>query len=459
MVNVAYNESLKNKNTIIIGGRFVGKRTLLMQLALKVEAENKLFIQDSISKEEAKFILLKLNGAYTWIFFANGAQDIESLHIFAKASNVRLVTISDDYVFETSKHLLYDIKYSRLEVGELHEREAELIFEHIPISLRYEKFKFKINKNEKYSMLELILKNVRGVFSQDRITNILLSIKNKNERAIKTVALVSYLVSNESLLSTDIIFSFFKLKKYDDVTTIINSVNSILSDYDIGISNDNLDQDYYTLRSKLFAQYSAESFTKNIFLKEIYASTIRDFIYTVSVFKIYNYHIFKRKAYDGNLFAELFKDSGEKIYDFLYDRYKNTYTLQQKALFLGRIGKFENAFSCINKARGELPNNFSIKNSEAILLFEANRKKSSDLAISKMDEAMKILENCYNNDKRKVYHAQKYAEFALIFYNEFLNNKYIFKANQWLSEIINKKESLSQRTIRLKRDLDMIASR
>lgn len=456
MVNTVYNNALKGKNVIIVGCDFTGKSTLLMQIALKVNSENKLFIKDSISKEEATFILSKLNNSDAWIFCAKNSLYTESFLVLAKAKNIRLVSIFDEYSFETSKHLLSGVEYIKLEMGEIIRREAELIFEHIPSALRKKSFSYKEIDSEKYSMLELILKNVHGVLTRERIAKILLSIKNKDENAIKTIALASYLTQNNSALSTDIIFSFFKLKDYDEVKRIINSVNSVLNRYYVGICPDEADQDYYGLRSKFFAHYAVESFLQNIQLKQIYAEVIKEFIYNVSKVKIYNYQFFKRTAYDGNIFADLFDEEGMNIYNFLYDKYNNPYILQQMALFLGKLNKYEEAFSYINKARGELPNNFSVKNSEAILLFEANKRKKTDLALSKMDEAMSILEDCYTNDKRKVYHAQKYADFALILHKEFKVSKYIEKSISWIKEIMDKKDSLSRKTHTLMHDLSFI---
>ena len=454
MVNKVYNDALQNKNTIVIGGDFVGKTTLLMQLAKKIESTNKIFIKDAISREEANFILSKLDNEETWVFCAKGSLDIDALCIFAKADNIKLISTTEDYSFESSKHLLDSIPHIKIEMGELDQFESERIYEHIPISLRKENFSYKESDDEKYSMLELISKNVNGVFTQQRITNILLSIQSKNQTAIRTIALASYLMSCDSALSTDIIYSFFNITEYKEVLDIISSVNSVLNDFDIQMSNDDANQDYFILRSKFFAKYASESFLRNRNLNHVYAEVIRDFTYKVSILKIYNYYIFKRKAYDGVLFANLFQEDGNKIYDFLYDKYKSPYTLQQRALFLGKLHKFAEAFSYIDKAHGELPNNFSIKNSKAILLFEANKEIGTGLAISQMDEAMRILEECYINDKRKVYHAQKYAEFSIFFYKEYKIDSYITKANKWISEI----KSSTQKTLYLKKNLKFILS-
>lgn len=62
-------------------------------------------------------------------------------------------------------------------------------------------------------------------------------------------------------------------------------------------------------------------------------------------------------------------------------------------------------------------------------------------------EAMSILDECYKSDKRKVYHAQKYAEFALVFLEKYEENIYIEQAFSWVEELIKKEESMSKKTI------------
>lgn len=452
IVNFIYNKALSNKVVIIVGSNFTGKTTLLMQLALKIEG-NKIFIPDAISKEEATFIGNKIGDIQTWIFLSQGTLDIEALSVFTSKNNIRIIGTAEDYSYESSRHLLTQIPHERIEMGEIERREAELIFEHIPPALRKNEFRYKSYASEKYSMLELILKNVRDVLSRERIAGILSDIKVKNITALKVLALASYLSSNDSALSTDILFSFFKLKTYNEAKSLIRTVNSLLAPHKSNLSTYDDDQDYYILRSKLFSIHANESFKYNINLKDIYANVVKEFIFNVSIFKIYNYHIFRRKAYDAGVFTDLFGEGGEEIYDYLYEHYSSPYTLQQKALYLGKLGKYEEAFSFINQALGYLPNNFSMKNSEAILLFEANKMKKTDLAIAKMMEAMGMLENCYNSDKRKVYHAQKYAEFSLLLSSEYNQNDYLPKAKKWIDEIIEKKDSLSRKTLELQNEL------
>ena len=92
------------------------------------------------------------------------------------------------------------------------------------------------------------------------------------------------------------------------------------------------------------------------------------------------------------------------------------------------------------------PQNFSIKNARAIILFEANKDKDTEVAKNSLLKAMEILEDCYKSDKRKVYHAQKYAEFAIWIFNKYKETDHLNKAIRWIDEIIKNEESLSFKT-------------
>ena len=59
---------------------------------------------------------------------------------------------------------------------------------------------------------------------------------------------------------------------------------------------------------------------------------------------------------------------------------------------------------------------------------------------------MSMLEECYNNDKRKLYHAQKYAQFAIIMFESYGQDNYLPKAQMWLLEMIESGASESYKT-------------
>ena len=181
-------------------------------------------------------------------------------------------------------------------------------------------------------------------------------------------------------------------------------------------------------------------------LKSAYASVIEKFLKKVSIFKIYQYQLFRRSAYDAKLYYALFKDDANKIYSALYEYEPNPYTLQQWALCRAYLKQFKQAFADIDKALRQRPNNFSIQNTSAIILFEANRDEKNETGKKKRKEAMGILEKCYYNDKRKAYHANRFAEFAIEIYEMDNDYQYIQQARRWIDEIISKGDAASRYT-------------
>lgn len=222
----------------------------------------------------------------------------------------------------------------------------------------------------------------------------------------------------------------------------------------MNLEEDIEDQDYFTLRSAMFAKYTHSVASSRY--KEEYGGIIKRFIHEVAPCYIYKHYVFKRSAYDAGLFLNIFADDADVVYEDVYKNDPGAYTLQQWALYKAHNKRFSEAFSDIDKAIHLQPNNFSVKNARAIILFEANRDKDTVEARKSLEEAMEILEECYKSDKRKVYHAQKYAEFALEYIEKFGENTYIEQAFKWLEELIEREESMSRKTRKLYEDIKAV---
>ena len=137
----------------------------------------------------------------------------------------------------------------------------------------------------------------------------------------------------------------------------------------------------------------------------------------------------------------------------------NPYTLQQWALCQSTYGDFTNAFKNIDKALGMRPSNFSFKNSQAIITFQANTNKHSLEALNYMKKAMEILRECYNANKRKLYYAQKFAEFSLDLHYKYSCDDYLLDAQKWLFEMSSPDVVDSPKTKELKKNLSKILSK
>ena len=59
---------------------------------------------------------------------------------------------------------------------------------------------------------------------------------------------------------------------------------------------------------------------------------------------------------------------------------------------------------------------FSIRNSHAIILFDANYDVFTEDAMEQLDRSMEILHKCFTDDMRKTFHAKTYADQAIRYY-------------------------------------------
>lgn len=82
---------------------------------------------------------------------------------------------------------------------------------------------------------------------------------------------------------------------------------------------------------------------------------------------------------------------------------------------------------------------FSIRNSHAIILFDANYDVFTEDAMEQLDRSMEILHKCFTDDMRKTFHAKTYADQAIRYYKKYNNDKAIYYLKQslaWLKEEI-----------------------
>ena len=452
-VDLIYEASLTHKNVVAVGISFSGKTTMLMQLACKMVGDIKLFLP-SITVHEAKRIVNIINGRKAIVFIDNCCDDAYVIKLFMEQSNIRVVGFTNEYVFESAKHLFDGLSYKRMDVGELDLAEAQKIYEKIPTAVRCDPFTYKKNEEEKFSMIEMLGQNVRGVLSEDRIHVILEKVKQTSKEGFEVIALTTYLVANRSALSMDVLCAYFETTDYGRIRSILDTTRGYLAEVDVDIWHDADDQDYYNVRSGLFAYHAYKILQEKY--KKSFGDVIRKFIKNVSPYRIYRHYVFKRSAYDAKMFKQLFDDKAHDLYDNIIALDGSAYSLQQRALYNAYLGDYSEAFADIDRAINQNHNNFSIKNSRAIILFEANKGKKGDVAEAGMTEAMDTLCKCYFNDKRKVYHAQKYAEYAVFLAQEWNDHTYLPQAKTWLEDIIASGESTTYKTRNLLKDVNAL---
>ena len=451
------SKALEGNNVIISGAHFSGKTTLLMQLAQKISSPNILYI-NSITKNEAEFLIKRIGSKETWVLFNNCCSDIDAFIALARITNIKLVGTADDYLLETVKHLLaINISYKIVDCTNIAQNEAMNMYNNVPSGIRKPIFTYKDDENEKYTIFEFVSSNIENAYTQQYISRILSELKKNDYEVFVTVMAASYFSRNNSAISYQNIANLLNIPVYPNAVNAVERATNYLRTFDIDLSRDETQIQFYILRSKIFIQTAGMVLVEKF--RNDYANLVENVVTKVNPYTILRYDNFRRKAFDAQLFKSLFAlDKAVYLYDILYNKDENPYTLQQLALCQSLFGDYNNAFNNIDKALSIKPWNFSFKNSQAIIMFEANHRVHDPRAIDFMKKAIGILEECYLNDKRKLYHAQKYAEFSVILAKEYCCNDYLEMARDWLELMMGDDIPVSPKTKTLKEQLANLLS-
>jgi tetratricopeptide (TPR) repeat protein len=201
---------------------------------------------------------------------------------------------------------------------------------------------------------------------------------------------------------------------------------------------DEENQDYFMPRSIILAETIIKQVPSKL-LKRV----LNIFLDNLPPYKIINYRAFRKKAHDKSIINKAFPDweEGKKYYEDLIEDDKNNHFLwQQGALYLSQKKQYNLAFIWIEQARNMSNNRVtSIKNSHAIILFDANINREGYEVQESLDRSMEILKDCYFEDKRKIYHAKRFAYQAINYYERFasdIGKNYLKQAENWLKDEI-----------------------
>lgn len=424
----------RSRQTIVTGSPISGKSTIAMQAVYKSSGFSKKFFFNDITKEKALYLRKYLAGQNALILTENITNDIEAFKILSETKGLKIVGVARSIDLGIVSHELDSAKYDIFNVTEVTDRDFAEVYKTLPTDSRWPKLRIDKDNNlyKRDTIFEFVLKNIKGQSISERYQEIL---ESADEEQVEFLVLCAYMHYCQIPLSIEVAASYFEDNyPYARISVLKSELDDLLKDLE---SSEFQEMDYYNPRSSHLADVIIEKSPKHIL-----QNVLNGVIALVPQVQIPNYGSFKRRAFDHRLIGKAFPDwkSGEKFYEsaFHYD-YNNPYVLQQEALYLAGKGHFDEAFSKIDKAKVMTGDrHFSIRNSYAIILFEANIKKDFPETKRYLNESMNILEKCYNNDKRKFYHAEIYAEQAKRYYKKFqdsLGIDYLRMAQKWLENI------------------------
>lgn len=443
----------KGKNTIVIGAPVTGKSTLLMQAAKECDGLGMKLYFENLTQNRAEYISKLIGNDKAVIFIDNLYDSVEALQVLEKKNNLKIVCSDRSHYYSIISNLIDENKFNICNVTSLTDQDLQTIFNSVPESIRRNALQ-KENGDSNYdrdSLYEFVAKNITLKNVKERYSTALVDLESEDPELAEFLVLCAYMHSCHVPLSFEVAYDYFEDFDAKSIFSIRHDASDIITDY---ISADGTygDMDYYYPRSRYIADIIVESTSSNLLAK-----VLNGVLDKVPYQHICDYRIFHKYAFDKNVTMRAFSNwrEGEEFYEkaFLYDN-RNPYVLQQGALYLSQKHKYDKAFVWIDRAISMTDDkHFSIRNSHAVILFNANIDKRGDEVREQIDKSMQILERCMSNDLRKRFHAITYAIQAMQYYGRYNDEKafnYLKTAKGWLEHIVkvNSWDYESQKTLK-----------
>lgn len=462
-------DSIYNQNhqTIVIGAPVSGKTTLTMLLAYNVQFEGIKLMYSGLTLSKVDFILKILGNLKALIFVENFTDNIEAFLKLSRAKNITVVGVDRSQFYSTISHMLSPQMFDIINVTELSDNDIQGVFDSVPVEIKASSMKKTKKKSKDIyaadSIYEFVIRNIKGQNIVERYKKIIHDLEHDDSDLMEFLLLCAYMHKCRVPLSIEVAYSYFSdIYNYQDVLEMKDELEDMLSEFEG--SNDLLDSsiEYYYPRTYFIAE-AILKYSSPLLLKKIMSKVI----YNVPKYLIYNFKTFRKFAFDSLLTTKAFGDwrEGMDFYKsaYLYDN-ENPYVLQQGALFLSKKKQYQEAFKWIDKAINSTNDKFfSIRNSHAIILFDANYGLELDNMVEKqLDRSMEILHKCYHDDSRKIFHAIVYADQAERYFMKTNSAKtitYLRQAEIWLKEEVSNNSwnyELKQRLSNVEKILDGI---
>ena len=430
----------KKKNVVIIGAPVTGKTTLMMQVAKDVhDIGIKLFLT-SLTEQRADYIAKLIDKDHAVLFIDNLYDSIDAVPKLDKP-NIKLICTERSNNYNIISHLIDEDTFNIVNVTSLNDMDLQGIYNSLPDSIRsdYLKKETELSLYGKDSIFEFVIRNVNTQNIRDRYKDSLKKLEANDRELAEFLALCAYAHSCHIPLSFEMAYDYFDGFDYDDILALKEDATGIIKEYIPNDENDYDNMDYYYPRSLYIAEVILDACSSAL-LKDV----LTTFISNIPSIRVCNYKVFRKYAFDKVKALRAFENwkDGQEFYEkaFLYDR-KNPYVLQQGALYLAQKKQYEEAFIWIERARNLTDDKyFSIRNSHAIILFNANIEKNGGDVRAELDRSMSILEKCMNNDSRKRFHANVYGSQAIKYYKRYGDDKatqYLNQALEWLNKEID----------------------
>jgi len=439
-VNFAVKNSIYNgRHVALVGLPLSGKTTVLKQVAAELSPERSVLYFDRITAPQADLIVAehKDEPDKPLIFVDNLIDSRDPIDRLVREVGAQIVSAEQSIYFDSvslkSMQGLLDVHSS----SEILPQDLQGIIDSIPVDIRrwrLDKFETIERDSGEVGLFESFRRHVFDENLTPRFRAKLAEFEERDPVAFDVYMMACYVAACRTIVSFDMIYAFLPgpRKQYTDVYEIAKRIDSFLVEVDLA---DDPHQDYFSIRSGGLARIALRECQPRAF-----GRVFGRFHSAVPTRLIVDYPVFRRYAYDNDFVRKAYPrvEDGQRFYERLVASTDNAYDYQHGAIYLSKMKSFTEAFSWIDTAlsrsRGRV---FSIKNTHARILFEANidvlkRNLADRTALDGIEESMEVLEGCIKNDARRSYHLLRYSDQAL----QYAEIAYDGNARAWLQHAL-----------------------
>ena len=436
------------KNAIIIGVPASGKTTLLMQLASGIDSDKEKNILYAPTEAEAIRYSQIVGKNKVLVFVDNCLSDYCAFLTLVASPNIQVIGFERDNKYESISFKLENsnVGFDLYDISEIDDQDIIRIAESIPKSI-YTGCLDGIQDNTIFEVVRVLSKNSN---IRERFATIIQEMYRQDEGLTELFLMISYVHSCGVPVSYDMIFSYLEENDFRKVYEEIHKIGKLViecysQDFAFLGDLDLNEQDYYQCRTRYLAGLIIDQ-VPNLKLMRL---MLEKFVERVPAFKICRYDVFKGFAFDADKVGKYFTkyEEGIEFYQKCLAIENSAFMYQQIALYANRKKRYNDAFRWIDLAMNcKKKNIFSIRNTYAIILFNANINKdnSDGSVIGTLHQSLGILQDCYKNDLRKGFHAKMFGEFVIKLYNSYGYyevEKYVDIAYEWLTTELDSKNN------------------
>lgn len=407
---------LQGKNAAIIGLPLSGKSTILKQVAVDLSATRSCIYFDHLTIETAREIEAEHHNSTTKpiVLLDQFIDSRDAFNYLASSGGFKFIIAESSMFFDAINPRSLKTSLVTVSCTEVDRADFQRIVTSLPDDVRRAQVYADEGAatTESFGLFEGLVRHVYDDELKQRFRASLRSFEQRDQDAFDVYIMACYINMCRTLVSYDMIHLFTGSRDYTQVYRIIERIKEFVAETENPLD---VSQDHFSVRSSGLARIAIRQVAKSAF-----GRVFDRFHRSVSSRVIPDFPTFRRYAFDNDFVVRAYADVdlGKRFYERLFAQYDNAYDYQHGAVYLSKSHRYGLAFEWIDKALSlSGGRTFAIRNSHAVILFEANigifsSDPGNQTAWQGLRQSMSVLQSCIENDRYRRYHLLRFTDQA-----------------------------------------------